>query len=128
MTTQLSLFDALRSPPILRPVDRDGHVVQGEPHETFTLPHPRWPTALGRIELHQARNGLWMWSTSFQASKSGGGYKVGEKWGKFASTRDDALHYAVDELTAKLGRIQEPDAVAAKITAWAATLQGVRHG
>lgn len=91
---QLDLFSALRQPAIIRPVDPMGSVVQGDPDETLTLPHPRLAWHLARIELHRHSDGTWMWS----ASMCGGGYKVGPKWGRFAATRDDALHWAVEEL------------------------------
>ncbi|MBT0780551.1 hypothetical protein [Paracoccus sp. pheM1] len=100
---QLSLFDALRQPPVMRPVEPSGTVVQGEIDETLTLPHPRLAWPLARIELHQHVDGLWMWSVSM----AGGGYRVGPKWGKFAQSRDDARSYACDELLERCARVRD---------------------
>lgn len=122
MNEQASLFDLLRGPPMIRPVDPDGHVVQGAPDETLTLPHPRMAWPLARIELNRdCASGLWMWSVSI----AGGGYKVGAKWGRFASTRDDALFHASRELLAKAARVRDPSSVGItaaqmrQIEAWA---------
>ena len=98
---QMSLMDLMRAPPQLRPVDPDGPVIQGEPHETLRLPHPRLAWDMARIELHRHTDRLWMWS----AGDAGGGYRVGPKWGRFAATRDDALHYAARELIARMERM-----------------------
>lgn len=102
MTKQLSLFDALRRPPVQMAVDADGLVLQTEPHFTFRLPHPRYAWERAEIEVHQHEGGLWMWSTSHNADMGGGGYRVGAKWGNFAETREDALFYACVELERKL--------------------------
>jgi hypothetical protein len=124
--TQLSIFDALRAPPIIRPVDRDGHVLQGKAHHTLALPHPRLAWDLCRIELHPTRQGLWMWSVTFNTGYGGAGYKVGEKWGHFALSAEDALHYALEELRGRLGRAQLYDNGARKIVTqiltWAESL------
>jgi hypothetical protein len=121
---QLALFDTLRAPPILRSVDPDGPVVKGEVREVFVLPHPRWPLDRCRIELHPNCDGLWMWSVSFHTDgdSCGSSYRVGEKWGQFALTRDDALHYARKELETKLARLLSPCKSIAKIRAWANSL------
>lgn len=104
MNGQLSLFDVLRGPMIVRPCDGFGPVVQGEADETMILPHPRLAWDRARIELHQHTDGLWMWSVSLSGDNGcGGGYKVGPKWGRFAASRDDALHYAVQEARDKIG-------------------------
>ena len=94
MNEQLDMLVLMRPAPIRRPILADGDVVQGEPHETLRLPHPRraWPMAC--IELHQHDGGMWMWGVQH----AGGGYKVGPKWGRFAYTRYDALYFAADEL------------------------------
>lgn len=63
-----------------------------------------------------------MWSTNMQTETRGGGYKVGEKWGKFAETRDDALHYAINELRERLAECAS-DASVPRILAW---LKGLR--
>lgn len=104
MAPQASLLDLLRSPPVARPVDPDGPVVQGEPDETLTLPHPRMAWPLARIELHRHDDGLWMWSVSSACTSS---YKVGPKWGRFAQTRDDALFHAAQELLSAIGRLSD---------------------
>ena len=120
---QLSLFDALRSPPIKRHVKPHGDVVQGEPHEVLLLPHPRWAFPRCRIELHPHCDSTWMWSVSI-ASDDGTGtsYRVGEKWGNFAVTRDDALHYALKELETKLAGWASPCKSIPKIREWARSL------
>lgn len=113
--TQLSLLDTLRAPPIIRRVDPDGLVLQGEARYTLALPHPRLTWDQCRIELHPARDGLWMWSASFNTGYGASGYKVGEKWGQFAISADDALHYAIKELRDRLSKTQPYDKAAAKI-------------
>ena len=104
MTAQLSLFDALRDPAIRRAVDPDGTVVQGAVDITLRLPHPRLAWDLARIELHEHTDGLWMWSVQ----SAGGGYRVGAKWGRFATTQDDARHHAAAELIDNIARIRDP--------------------
>lgn len=104
MVSQPSLFDMLRGPMIVRPCDGLGPVVQGEADETLILPHPRLAWDRARIELHRHTDGLWMWSVSLHGDEgAGGGYKVGPKWGRFAESRDDALFFAVQEATKKIG-------------------------
>lgn len=107
---QLNLFDALRSPPVRVPVDPDGPVIKTDPDFTFRLPHPRMAWDRADIEIHRHDNGLWMWSTSYMADMGGGGYRVGEKWGKFAATREDALFYACEELERRLDGQDTQDA------------------
>jgi len=115
---QLDLFAGLRSPAILMPVIADGEVIQGDIDEILRLPHKRlaWDTAT--IELHQHTDGRWMWSTGWNLDWQGSGYRVGPKWGKFAETRDDALHYAKEEL---LRSVSDLDGAKA-IVAWAEAL------
>lgn len=101
MPEQLSLLAALRESPLDVPVDPDGPVVQGEIDELHVLPHPKglaWN--LAKIELHQAGNGYWMWGVKHP----NGGFRVGEKWGRFAVTRYDALFYGARELIATVHR------------------------
>ena len=118
---QLSLFDTFRSPAIPRPVEPYGEVLQGDPDAVYRLRHPRLAWDRARIELHQHTDGLWMWSTSFCCDNSGGGYRVGAKWGKFAQTRDDALFYAASEIEARLkGR---PGKEGSLVLAWIVTLK-----
>ena len=88
----------MRSPPITRPVDPDGHVIQGEPDEVLRLPHPRLAWDIARIQLHRHSDGLWMWAIGHAVV----GFRVGPKWGRFADTRDDALYYAAQELIARM--------------------------
>lgn len=113
---QLSLFDALRSPAIVRRVAPDGDVIQGDVDESLVLPHPRLAWPLAQIDLHRHIDGTWMWGVKFCADHHGSGYRVGPKWGKFAESRDDALFYACRELRANLKGDSSTDAV--KIRAW----------
>jgi hypothetical protein len=71
-------------------------------------------------EIHAAGN-----SVSFHTDGDVGGscYRVGEKWGQFAVTQDDALHYALTELEAKLARLRSPCKSVAIIRAWANSLK-----
>ncbi len=113
------LLDLMREPMVVRPVDIDGQVVI-EPRERLTFGVTG--TRMAAIELHPSTDGSWMWSTSFGIPGAGRGYRVGEKWGRFARTRDDALHYAVEEMR---GRLAEHSAcpVAKQILAWARGLR-----
>lgn len=118
--SQLNLLDALHAPAIIRPVDRDGHVLDPaiEPDEVLVLPHPRYAWDRCRIELHRhtdddslPRAGrLWMWSTSWQTPDRGSSYRVGAKWGQFAETRDDALFHAIAEIRERMGELDDPEA------------------
>ena len=108
--TQLNLFDALRAPPTVRPVDPYGDVIQSEPHERLATTSKRYAWHHAVIELHQHVDGMWMWSVSFRCGDHGGGYRVGPKWGKFAETRDDALFYACAELRAYIRDNNHSDA------------------
>ena len=104
---QPSLLDLMREPMVKRPVDKDGHVIKCEPHRTLLWRGKRhWEMA--RIELHPASDGLWMWSTSVAADHHGYGYRVGEKWGRFARSENDALWYAVEEMLAHIERRDGP--------------------
>ena len=123
---QLSLFDAMRAPPIIRPVDPDGHVVQGRACHLFALWDQRTIVRQCQIEVHPTPDGLWMWSTNYNVGYGGAGYKVGEKWGKFAATDEDALRFAVEELRFRLAeyRVNEKSEtkIIHKILAWASAL------
>ena len=121
MQMQLGLFDTLRQPAIHLPVDRDGPVLRTEPDFTFRLEHPRLAWDRARIEIHRHVDGLWMWSTDHMADMSGGGYRVGAKWGNFAETREDALFYACEELDRRLG--DKGGADSALIRKWLAVLR-----
>ncbi len=118
---QLGLFDAIRRPPVRLQVNAGGHVLQTEPDFTFRLKQPRYAWDRAEIEIHQHDNGMWMWSTSYNADMDGSGYRVGEKWGKFAETRDDALSYACEELERALAGRQTADAVL--ILKWVVSLK-----
>lgn len=120
MMMQLGLFDALHALPIVLPVEPYGSVVQGDVDEFLYLPHPRLAWNRAEIELHRHDNGLWMWSTGWNCDNGGGGYRVGPKWGKFAQTRNDALFYAVRELTARFAR--KESLASNEILAWARSL------
>ena len=91
--TQMSLLDLMQPAAIRRPVDPDGPVC-GEVDEVLRLPHPRLAWDLARIELARHSDGLWMWGIVHCC----GGYRVGPKWGRFAASRDAALHHARAEL------------------------------
>lgn len=121
MTT---LLDLMRAPPLRVPVDRDGPVVQGDPDEVLEwMPNPRQLWRHARIELHREPEG-WMWSVSFSGCGGGSSYKVGRKWGRFAASRDDALHYAIEELRERMSRRHDDDdATARAIMAWAGGLR-----
>ena len=121
---QLSLFGTLRAPPILKRVDPDGSVVQGKVRDVFMLPHPRGAIDRCRIELHPNGDGRWMRSVSVNSDNGcGSSYRIGEKWGQFALTRDDALHYALKELETKLAQLPSPCKSLAKIRARANAAQ-----
>lgn len=117
---QLDLFAPVRAPAVVLTVEPDGFVVSGDVDETLTLPHPRYAWDRARIELHRHDNGLWMWSASYNYGNGGSGYRVGPKWGKFAETREDALHYAVAEMKQHLEPVPEADA--SLIRRWLDTL------
>lgn len=119
--TQLSLFDALHAPPVRLAVNGDGPVVQGDADEELQLRHPRMAWDRARIQLHRHHGGRWMWSASWHCDGCGCGYQVGEKWGRFAETRDDALFYARQEIAERVGARQGSDARA--ILDWLEGLQ-----
>jgi hypothetical protein len=122
--TQGSLFDALREPPVKKAVDPDGPVVQGEVDEEHVLPHPKMAWDYARIQLHQDEDGLWMWGTYLTRDDgSGGGYRVGRKWGRFAVSRDDALFYAGEEIRDRIRRRPTHCKSEAKVLAWLDGLQ-----
>jgi hypothetical protein len=118
---QLSLFDAIRSPAILLPVDGGGEVIQGEIDEVHVLPHRRLVWDVATIEIHQHTDGRWMWATGWMLDWQGSGYRVGPKWGHFAESRDDALHYAKEELRTAMERIGDV-AHRRPVLAWLETL------
>ncbi|RYG89551.1 MAG: hypothetical protein EON59_01375 [Alphaproteobacteria bacterium] len=97
---QLDLFARPVAPAMRERCIPHGPVVQGAVDETLRLPHPKYAWDWAAIELHRASDGRWMWSTSYNTGSGGGGYRVGEKWGNFAPERDDALHWAIQELRA----------------------------
>jgi hypothetical protein len=82
------------------PVARDGHVIQDdsliEEMRSPGLTAGRFSNA--SIQLCQHTDGLWMWSSSTYFMGGGRTYRVGPKWGRFADTRDEALHAACDEI------------------------------
>jgi hypothetical protein len=124
--TQLNLFAAIRQPPVMLSVNVDGPVLQTEPDLTITLPHPRMAWDRARLEIHRHTNGLWMWSASFQIENQSASYRVGEKWGKFASTKSDAIFYAVEELESKLTGHSSDDAK--RIRDWLITIKIKEEG
>lgn len=122
---QLSIFDALRTPPIIRPVDPDAGVVQGDCDEVLCFRPAKWRLAWSpcEIELHRDReSGLWMWSVKHGLMTGGSGYRVGRKWGRFAETRDAALFHAAaearEQLAARAQRDSADTKLARQIVAW----------
>ena len=115
--TQQSLLDLMRPPPITRPVDQGATVIRN-PHEVLILPHPKMAWDSARIGLHQCEPDLWAWSTSVCTSQGGWAYAVSPKWGRFTTTREDALYWATQEITE---RLQSRDGFSdfAKIIKWA---------
>ncbi len=89
------LLDLMRPAPIVRPVDPDGPVVQ-DPLETHEV-RAGWRWA--EVQLHQTDDGLWMWGASLNVTNGGFVYRVGPKWGRFATRRADAVEFALAELT-----------------------------
>ena len=115
----MNLLDLMRTPPIRKRVDPDEPVLLTSPDEELILPHPRMAWDSARIQLHQQTDGLWMWATSFGTSQRGSGYAIGAKWGNFAETRDDALHWAIQELS---GRLKPEIPEEKRICTWLQTL------
>lgn len=117
MTAALPLLDAMIPPPIRRPVDVDGQVIPIDQIDEVLSWEGTGFWNRARIELHVDRtSGLFMWASSFGAHERGSGYRVGPKWGKFAPTRESALHWAVAEIKERMG---EPRAACdRKIVAW----------
>lgn len=121
-TSQPSLFDVLRAPPVVLSGPLEDCVVKGEIDEHLFLPHPRMAWHQAEIKLHRHTNGLWMWSTATSRGGAGWGYHVGPKWNNFAESRDDALFYAVQEIQEKVqGSVHKQPSDAA-ILAWLETL------
>ncbi len=117
--SDLPLLDLMHAPPVDVPFDRNAEVLQGEPDEVLSLPQRRLAWLEARIDLHRDRaRDLWMWSTRLHIEGRGYGYSVGEKWGKFAATRADALHWARVALLGYLDK--RPDTPATqRIRRWA---------
>ena len=124
---QLELLSLIVSPPISRRIEPFGEVVRGEVdtvHRFQPDPRKHWFHAV--IELHP-HEGLWMWSTIYSIGGCGESYRVGPKWGRFAATKSDALHWAVEELAERLASRDTDTAhskQAAQIMAWAQKLKG----
>jgi hypothetical protein len=93
----------------------------GDAEETLVLTAPRMACPRAQIELYlDCETGRWMWATAYHLAVSGGGYRVGPKWGKFAATRDGALRQAQAELHEKIA--DRTCAPAAQIRTWLAQL------
>lgn len=123
MEGQLSLLDLMPGPALRVPVEPDGHVLQGRPEDVLRLDLTGWMYA--QIELHPGSRG-WMWGVQFHGPEGGGGYRVGEKWGKFAPSRREALAEAVAEMLAECARHDDRHgrtAQVAKIRRWAGALR-----
>lgn len=119
---QLDMFNLVVQGPEIRPVAPYGPVVDGPADITLRLEHPKMAWDIATIEVHRCQESRkWMWSTSFQTRDGGGGYKVGPKWGKFALSTSDALHWAKDELFKRIsGRASVKEK--SEITTWAEQL------
>lgn len=121
MHEQLSLLDLVAPAAIIRPVDPDGHVVQGEPDEEIAWSGRGVKTLL---QIHQHTDGLWMWSVSFETSETGVHYRVGPKWGRFATTRRDAVTLAMQELRERVDESQQiAPAQKTALISWAARME-----
>jgi len=114
----LDLIDLMRRPPVIRRVETDGEVLQSEPDETIRLPHAKMAWDSARIELHRFGE-LWAWSTSVNTNTGGWSYRVAEKWGQYAWTRDEALYWAAQEIIKRLKRRSDLGGDAAEIIKWA---------
>lgn len=92
---QFDLFPALEPVLIKMACDPDGPVCKDEEVvETLNLGDKKVKL---RIEL--ARDGdLWMFSSAVQTNSGGTSYRVGKKWGKFTKSREDAIHFASEEI------------------------------
>ncbi|MEM1088183.1 MAG: hypothetical protein AAGH90_10660 [Pseudomonadota bacterium] len=106
MTDQLSFFDTMRAPAIRKPVERDGRVIRRKIETVLRLAHPKLAWAQARIEVHPSGE-YWMWATGYNTGQGGSGYRVGEKWGKFAHTREDAIYWACNEIRTALAKREE---------------------
>lgn len=122
MSQAATLLDLMRPAPIRCPVDPDGRV-EPHPREVHQIADgaKRWRNA--RIQLHPAAGGLWMWATGWGTDDGGGGYQVGQKWGKYAPGRAEALYHAVRELEETLERRGGGSPWARHAIAWARALR-----
>ena len=121
---QLSMFDLFRPAPLFRAVDPDGMVITERIHTVLRLSHPRQKQDdLARIEIHPHES-YWMWATAFSIELGGSGYRVGPKWGHFASSMEDAIYWAVRELQKGVSRYG-PSKGRAAIERWLALYEPV---
>ena len=89
--------------PARMPVIPDGAVCGPEyPVQSLRAPVPGCRYGYATIELAQHVDGRWMWGTSYATTWSGGGYRIGPKWGQFADTRAAALREALLELDGRV--------------------------
>jgi hypothetical protein len=123
-----SLLDLMVAPPILKPCEPNGGVIQGRPHTVFHLEHPKklaW--AQSRIEVHPHTDGTWMWSTSVSTygedGQSGHTYAVGPKWGKFAASKEDAIYWAAREIEDHINKKKTNGESIKRIRAWLSTIR-----
>lgn len=87
---EIDLLRGLYAPPAA-PAETAAPEVLEYPHRGYNFPR-------AEIRLGQHDDGRWMWATSFHTALHGVSYALLPKWGNFASTRDEALQGAVDEL------------------------------
>lgn len=95
---------------IIRPVDRDGHVIRDDEQIEFLTFGDVGLLCSGRrrsdvpqitIQIAQHTDGLFMWAIDAMVGTGYRGYRVGSKWGKFAPTRQDAIAAACTEIEAQ---------------------------
>ena len=110
--SRMPLLDVLHAPATIMPVDPHGATIpRSEIDEILRLPMKRYVGDQARIQLHRDRGlDLWMWATWHEVEHGGGGYRVGPKWGKFAETRESALHWAINELLDRIADYDTPQA------------------
>ncbi|MFN7178358.1 hypothetical protein [Hyphomonas sp.] len=105
--------------PLVTGIDGDGPVVAESACEVIGFRDPKRRYLHAEVLIHQQADHQWIWAICYGAEESGGGYLPGPKWGKFAACREDALVFALDELTGRVRRGARATPFARKIIAWA---------
>jgi len=95
---------ALRRERQMAPTQYDGTQFDGVSYVNPKRPSRPYYVALPRAEVRvaQASDGRWMWGISFTCNTGGMGYAPLEKWGKFATSRDEALNAGAQEMLGEL--------------------------